>query len=1091
VTLAIQEQWPGVTGLVPRQLLGGGGGGTVWGCVDGDTRVAVKVAQDSPRIAREIEAQRRVGAVAPKIFRRTNSHDGRVAIVMEWLAGETLAARLAAHGGRWPADDLARLIAALAARIDDAHAAGIAHRDLKPENIWLEPDGTIRLLDFGLALVEARAAAVAEQTWATRGDVIGTPLYMAPEQAMGEPSDAAADIYSFGAILFELVAGRPPFEGAGVRVAHASRRAPSLSSVAPAAATLDDVIAACLAKHPSQRPRSAGAVAREVVARLASASTPTSTATPRRAAQTAEVALLGISSATDLRAVSDATITAGGMIARARADGFVIAFPGLAAADGVARATELAAALAASATIHVAALEVSRGARGVRVTGRAIDDADTWWRIRGITPDAAIHVRTLANAPSTIPTPRTALVGRDAEVAAIVTLARAAAAARESAVVTIVGEAGTGTTRLLEEALAQLASLDITVVAAAHRRDAAALDALEAAGGIVLAAAHPVLYRLRPLWGDRAARSLRVDLAPLDRPTTITLLRALLAPIEYIAEPVLAALADLADGNPGHAVEVVRQLHTVGAIRHTSGGGAYLAADELSQVSSTELAKQLASRVLARLAPDVRRYAQIAAILDAQLDPARLVALREAVGDTIEIDGGVALARLAAEQIVELHDGNYHIRHALLGTAIVDTMSPVERAALHRAALACAADLAARARHALGCGEAALAGTAFLALGDEHRAARRDVDAERAYTSALDHLAGEPRARALFGRGVVRCRLQRLSDADADLAIAETLVDGDLRGEVRLERATVADWAERWDDAATLVASVDATVALQAKLEMARGRTAFRAGDFEAARHALETAATTGDDETVTIARLLLGAVLPSLGFLDGAREALDAAIAACKASGDRLHHCAALNNRMWIWIKRDALELGIRDQRAATCLARELGHATLERMSTYNLAELLLWRGSPDEALPFALRSRVLQTRFQEASPFDALLVARIQVARDMLDEVACELAWVDASGAQLAGVYAMQRRVLELAAMGSVDRGAWATAIAMARETNVLYELPEALWLATRTARRAGDDDAARGWIAEGRALGLTTWNERFDALDRRGTR
>lgn len=1084
--IAAHEQWPGVSGLVPRQLLGGGGGGTVWGCIDGDLRVAVKVAADSPRIAREIEAQRRVGAVAPQIFRRTTSDDGRVALVMEWLAGDTLAAHLAAHGGRWPADDFARLAVAIAARIDAAHAAGIAHRDLKPENIWIEPDGTIRLLDFGLALVEARATAVAEPAWATCGDVIGTPLYMAPEQAMGEPSDGAADIYSFGAILFELVAGRPPFEGGDVRVAHASRRAPVLSSVAPHAAPLDDIIARCLAKRPFARPRSAGEVARAIATCLASVS-PTSQALRRREAQPAEVALLGIPSATDLRVISEATAAAAGMIARARPDGLVIAFPGLSPADGVARATELAAVLAAPATIHVASLEISRGARGVRVTGRPLDDAGAWWSTRGITPQAAAYARTLAIAPASIPTPRTALVGRDRELAAIVACVRAAAAAREPAIVTIVGEAGTGTTRLVDEAVAQLAGIAITVVDAAHRRDAAFLDALEQSNAIVLATAQPVLDRLRPLWADRAARALRVDLAVLDRDTTIALLRALLAPIEYVAEPVLASLADLADGNPGHAVEIVRQLHAVGAVRRTTGGGAYLAADELAHVSATELARQLASRVLARLAPDVRRYAQIAAILDDGLDASRLVALREAVGDAIEIDGGVALARLAAEQIVELHDGKHHVRHALLGTAIIDTMSPVERVALHRAALAHATDLAARARHALGCNETALAGAALLALGDAHRATRRDVDAERAYTSAIDHLDGEARARALLGRGIVRCRLHRLADADADLGLAETLVTGDLRGEARLERATVADWADRWDDAATLVASVEPSASLRARLDMARGRTAFRAGDFATARRDL-MAATDGDRETAMIARLLLGAVLASLDDVDGARAALDAAITDCTILGDRFHHCVAINNRMWLWIKRDELDAAIDDQRAATALARELGFATLERGSTINLAELLYWRGSFDEALPLARRSLSLQRRFMEPSPLDALLLARIEAARGQLDAAAHELAGLDAP---LVGASAMQRVMLGLVIARSNDRAAWEDVIAAARETTSLYELVEALWFAARTAAQSDDAAAARHWIQRGRALGHPSWSHRFDDIETWGAR
>lgn len=1069
--------WPGVRGLVPECLLGGGGGGTVWGCLDGGTRVAVKIAARTPRLEREVEAQRRLGDAAPRLIRCTNADDGRAAIVMEWLAGETLAARLARMPA-WSLEAVVELAGALAARIDATHAEGIAHRDLKPANIWLEADGTIRLIDFGLALLDDRASHD-ETTWATRGDVIGTPRYMAPEQALGEPSGCAADIYSFGAILFEVITGRAPFDGADARIAHASRRAPAVSAFAPQAAVFDDVIAACLAKRPEDRPASATDVAKALRAGLTDVVATLPDKVRRRESQHATIALLGIPHPIEMRTLAAAVANASAIVARVRPDGYVVAFPGLAPARGIARARTVAAAIAAPSAVHVAGVSVQRGVRGVRVTGVAIDEVATWWH-SGTTPAARAYVddATVADTIVAGPTFSAPLIGRDAEVDAIVRHAREALAARRAAIIAIVGEAGGGTSRVLHEAVARIGE-PVRVIDAAHRVDASVLDDIDRAGGVALVAAQPSLFQRRPAW---AACAVRVELAPLDTATTVRLLRALLAPVEYIAEPALAALAALSGGIPGHAVEIVRQLHAIGAIRASDTGGSYLAADELARLSATSLAKALASRVLARLAPDVQRFAQVAAVARDGIEARRLVQIREAVGDVVEVDAGVALSRLVAEQILAEGLGCWRLRHALLGDAIVETLSASDRAELHRAALASCAEPAARARHAAGAGETALAGRLLVELGDDHRAARCDVDAERAYTSALDHLR-EPGARgaALFGRGVVRCRLHRLGDADADLEAAEALATGDLLAAIRLERATVADWSERWSDAARHVAAVGAVQGvLAAKLEMARGRAAFRAGDLEQARHSLATAAATEDDrETAAIAKMLLGTVLVMAGDLAAAQSVLDGVVAECEAAGDRLHLCSALNDRMWVWIKRDLLDRGIEDQRAATALARELGHPHLERSSTYNLAELLHWRGSFDEALLLARRSRYLQQSFVGPSPLDALLVARIEAARGAYVAAARELAWIDATCGELTGATAMQRTVIGLVVAGTTDAAAWDRAIADARSTTVLYELAEALWFAARTTRDAR-------WISEGRALGHPSWNDRFALLE-----
>src|SRR6185436_12522290 len=173
---------------------------------------------------------------------------------------------------------------------------------------------------------------------------------------------------------------------------------------------------------------------------------------------------------------------------------------------------------------------------------------------------------------------------------------------------------------------------------------------------------------------------------------------------------------------------------------------------------------------------------------------------------------------------------------------------------------------------------------------------------------------------------------------------------------------------------------------LHARWLMALGRTRYREEKLEEAAHHLAAAQAAaraiGDHETWAIAAMLLGMTLVSAGRLDEAEARFAEVVDSCERAGDTLHLCSAYNNRIFLWLKRQSLERAIDDQRRATALAREIGHVQLERMSTFNLAELLYWRGDLPYALGLALRARELQTRFLDEVPLDALLVARISCA-------------------------------------------------------------------------------------------------------------
>jgi serine/threonine-protein kinase len=191
---------------------------------------------------------------------------GRAFIVMEFLEGETLGARLEREAQIQDVATILRIASQVAEALQAAHAHGIIHRDLKPDNVFLateQPGGRVRakVLDFGVAKLRIPGQVAATQT----GSIVGTPLYMSPEQARGaEKVDQRADVYSLGCIVFEMACGRPPFIRAGVGdliIAHVSEAPPVPSRIRPALPMeIDELIAKMMAKKPDDRPQSMGEV---------------------------------------------------------------------------------------------------------------------------------------------------------------------------------------------------------------------------------------------------------------------------------------------------------------------------------------------------------------------------------------------------------------------------------------------------------------------------------------------------------------------------------------------------------------------------------------------------------------------------------------------------------------------------------------------------------------------------------------------------------------------------------------------------------------------------------------------------------------
>jgi serine/threonine protein kinase len=184
-------------------------------------------------------------------------------LVMEFLEGETLSERMA-RIKPMPEGEAARIVSGVCDALDYLYRRGIVHRDLKPQNIILCRDGSLRLIDFGLA----RTAKSRRLTFAGLTSVLGTPDYIAPEQVRGKRGDHQSDVYSLGAILYEMVTGVPPFEGENPYVIMNMRltgdpqapRAlnPRLTPV------MEEIILHAMERSPSQRYLSALVMKREL-----------------------------------------------------------------------------------------------------------------------------------------------------------------------------------------------------------------------------------------------------------------------------------------------------------------------------------------------------------------------------------------------------------------------------------------------------------------------------------------------------------------------------------------------------------------------------------------------------------------------------------------------------------------------------------------------------------------------------------------------------------------------------------------------------------------------------------------------------------
>lgn len=253
-----------------EQRVAAGGMGEVWVARDQvlDRKVAVKVLhphaiEDVVFLERFREEARNAAQLAhPNVVavHDFGEHDRLPFLVMEYVDGRTIAQLVREEGPQSP-ETVRSILAQSAAALSNAHQAGIVHRDVKPANIMIDRRGRVKLTDFGIA------RAVSGSTITKPGEVLGTPQYLSPEQAMGNQATPASDLYALGVVGHELLTGVRPFEAdtpVATALAHLRQPPPPLPKTVPA--PLVEAIMSCLEKDQSRRPESAEQLAESLAA---------------------------------------------------------------------------------------------------------------------------------------------------------------------------------------------------------------------------------------------------------------------------------------------------------------------------------------------------------------------------------------------------------------------------------------------------------------------------------------------------------------------------------------------------------------------------------------------------------------------------------------------------------------------------------------------------------------------------------------------------------------------------------------------------------------------------------------------------------
>ena len=723
------------------------------------------------RARREAQAMGKLGE-HPHVVRVLDSgEEDRVPyIVSEYVGGGDVAGVLEDSEGRRLDIDRALAIAIDVSRaLEHAHSRGIVHRDLKPANIWLGDDGAARLGDFGLATSDRRSRAAVE------GMLVGTVAYLPPEQALGRSSDARSDLYSLGAMLYELLTGEPPFAGqdaVAIIGQHLNSEpvAPSRHrpEIAPA---LDRVVLELLAKAPDDRPASASEARRQLerAATAADEAEPEEEATENPLESLAGGIFVGRERELDeMRSLLEDALRGQGRLLLLTGD------PGI----GKTRTAEQLATYARvrGAHVHWGRCHESEGAppywpwsEAIRSYVRDADPVGLRWQLGSRAADVAQVVPELAERLGDLGEPP-AMEPEQARFRLFDSIAGFLGGASQSRPLVLVLDdlhwADEPSLLLLSFVARRLADTGLLIVGT--YRD------------IELGRHHPLAETLADLGAVEGARRIALHgLAPEGIASFIELTAGVDRPPPDLAE----AIRDQTGGNPFFIGEVVRLMAAEGRLGEDQAR---------REVAIPQGVREVVGRRLDRLPEQANDVLRLAAVCGREFD---LEVLERVSRHPPETVSGALAAATGARLIAESREmpGRYSFAHALVGETLHAEVPAARRAVIHReigeAIEALYPDevderLGHIAHHYL---EAGRAVDTERAVDYASRAAARAAerlaheDAANLYARALEALeldgAGQPERRLelLLDLGLAQRRAARAREARATLERAAAL----------------------------------------------------------------------------------------------------------------------------------------------------------------------------------------------------------------------------------------------------------------------------------------------------------------------------
>jgi class 3 adenylate cyclase/tetratricopeptide (TPR) repeat protein len=744
-----------------RRFLGQGGRKRVYLSDDTATGTEVAVALFDTagvgagiqaRARREAEAMRKLGD-HPHVVTvlDTGEDEGNPFIVSRYMPGGDVAGLLAAAGGRLEVPRAVEIAADVTRALEHAHARGVVHRDLKPANVWIDDDGHARLGDFGLATTEARARV-------SGGTLVGTVAYLPPEQALDEAAGPRSDLYSLGALLYEMLTGQPPFPGDDAvsiisQHLHADPVPPSRhNGEVPEA--LDRIVLGLLAKRPEDRPADASEARERMLAALEE-----EPAEEERRANPLESLAGGVFVGRErelekLREAVDSALGGRGSLQ------LLVGEPGI----GKTRASEELATYArvSGARVYWGRCREDEGApaywpwvQAVRSYARDADPVALAWQLGAGAAEVAQLIPEVAEKLDIEPAK-----GTDSEEArfrlfdSVTSLMLAAA--RDRPIVIVLDDlhwADEPSLLLLRFAARELASSGLLILGT--YRD------------VELGRHHPLARVLGEISGIEG--SGRIPLRGLS-------IGAVERYIEMTSgapsPPGLAeAVQEQTDGNPFFVGEVVRLLASEGNLTGRTSA---------AELQIPQGVREVVGRRLDRLSEETNEALRVAAVIGREFDEDLVARVAELRPEDLMT---AARESIAERLVTDLDDGRYSFAHALVRDTLYEELSPARRSALHeRTGLAieelCGADPSERlgelANHFLA---AAPRGDLAKAIDYAQRAGAQDME-QLAYEDAVDvygralevlELMDEPdealRCSLLLSLGGAEAKSARVADA--------------------------------------------------------------------------------------------------------------------------------------------------------------------------------------------------------------------------------------------------------------------------------------------------------------------------------------